>query len=124
MHSLSAGLPIRAQTLRRATASAGSAFDECIITQTEEVASFPLARYHSSMATSLSARVAASRERLKAAGGRAIPRGMLQPDAAQALAELLAAGYAPSETGVISTALLDAQKKLNRAAKKHLTLAP
>lgn len=69
------------------------------------------------MATSLSARVAASRERLKAAGGRAIPRGMLQPDAAQALAELLAAGYAPSETGVISAALLDAQKKMNRAAK-------
>jgi hypothetical protein len=42
---------------------------------------------------------------------------MLQPDAAQALAELLAAGYGPTETGVISAALLDAQKKMNRAAK-------
>jgi hypothetical protein len=83
----------------------------------KKLQAFPLARYHPSMATSLSARVAASRERLKAAGGRAIPRGMLQPDAAQALAELLAAGYGPTETGVISAALLDAQKKMKRAAK-------
>lgn len=76
------------------------------------------------MAVSLSERVKKSKLALIERGGRAIPRGMLQPDAAQALAELLAARYAPSETGVISTALLDAQKKMNRAAKKHLTLAP
>jgi len=42
---------------------------------------------------------------------------MLQPDAAQALAELLSAGYAPTESGVIATALLDVQKKLRRTAK-------
>lgn len=66
------------------------------------------------MATSLSERVRASRERLKLAGGRAIPRGMLKPDAAAALAALLTAGYADSEAGVISAALLDAQKKIRR----------
>lgn len=74
-----------------------------------------LERYHPPMATSLSERVRASRERLKQAGGRAIPRGMLQPDAAAALADLLAAGYAGTETGVISTALLDAQRKISRS---------
>ena len=71
--------------------------------------------YHSPMATSLSARVAASRERLKAAGGRAIPRGMLQPAAAQALADLVATGYAESPVAVISAALLDAQRKISRS---------
>jgi hypothetical protein len=39
---------------------------------------------------------------------------MLKPDAAAALAALLTAGYADSEAGVISAALLDAQKKIRR----------
>lgn len=39
---------------------------------------------------------------------------MLKPDAAAALAALLTAGYADSEAGVISAALLDAQKKISR----------
>lgn len=69
------------------------------------------------MAVSLSERVKRSKLALIERGGRAIPRGMLQPDAAQALAELLAAGYAPTESGVIATALLDVQKKLRRTAK-------
>lgn len=77
----------------------------------------PLERYHCAMALTLSERVAASREKLKAAGGRAVPRGMLQPDAARALAELLDSGYAANETAVISAALLDAQKKLVRGQK-------
>ncbi len=66
------------------------------------------------MAVPLSQRVAESRARLIEAGGRSIPRGMLKPDAAQALADLVAAGYAATETGVIAAALLDAQKKLRR----------
>lgn len=45
------------------------------------------------------------------------PRGVLQPDAAAALAALLDAGYSDTATGVISAALLDAQKKLRRTAK-------
>ncbi len=69
------------------------------------------------MAVSLSERVKKSKLALIERGGRAIPRGMLQPDAAQALAELLSAGYAPTESGVIATALLDVQKKLRRTAK-------
>lgn len=43
-----------------------------------------------------------------------MPDGHLQPDAAQALEDLLAAGYARSPVAVIATALLDAQRKLNR----------
>lgn len=46
-----------------------------------------------------------------------MPSGMLKPDAAQALAQLLTAGYADSEAGVIAAALLDAKKKMERAPK-------
>jgi hypothetical protein len=76
-----------------------------------------LAPYHLRMAVSLSDRVAASRQRVIDAGGRPIPRGMLKPDAAQALSDLIASGYADSEAGAISAALLDAQKKMQRAKK-------
>jgi hypothetical protein len=49
-------------------------------------------------------------------GGRRMPGGYLQPDAAQALADLIAAGYAGGAVAVISAALLDAQRKLGRAS--------
>lgn len=60
-------------------------------------------------------RVAQARQKLLQAGGRRLPTGYLQPDAAAALDALQAAGYAPSATGVIAAALLDAQRKLSRA---------
>ncbi|MEP6587152.1 MAG: GIY-YIG nuclease family protein [Polaromonas sp.] len=53
---------------------------------------------------------------LIARGGRRIPDGYLQPHEAQALAELLAAGYAQSAAGVVARALLDAQKGLKKVA--------
>lgn len=58
------------------------------------------------------AAVRRSESALKQRGGRRMPNGMLQPDAAQALADLVAAGYAASPVAVISAALLDAQKKV------------
>lgn len=51
---------------------------------------------------------------LIARGGRRMPGGHLQPDAAQALAELVAAGYADGAVAVISAALLDARRKMKR----------
>lgn len=59
-------------------------------------------------------RVAKARAKLLQDGGRRLPTGYLQPDAAAALDALLAADYAPSATGVISAALLDAQRKIER----------
>lgn len=59
-------------------------------------------------------RVRRAEAALKERGGRRMPGGMLQPDAAQALDELIAAGYAGSPLAVISAALLDAKKKINR----------
>jgi len=44
-----------------------------------------------------------------------MPDGHLQPDAAQALADLVATGYAASPVAAISTALLDAQRKISRS---------
>ena len=65
------------------------------------------------MATTGSQRVAKARATLIQAGGRRV--GLwLQPDAAAALDALLLAGYAPNASGVISAALLDAQRKVSR----------
>ena len=50
-----------------------------------------------------------------------MPDGHLQPDAAQALADLVASGYAASPVAAISTALLDAQqKRLAQVSKRDL----
>jgi hypothetical protein len=51
---------------------------------------------------------------LKARGGRRIPSGYLQPEEAQALDELIKAGYAASPLAVMKSALLDAHKKVKR----------
>lgn len=61
-----------------------------------------------------SQRVRRAESALKARGGRRMPDGHLQPDAAQALADLVQAGYAPSQVAVISAALLDARRKVKR----------
>lgn len=63
----------------------------------------------------LSQRVTRSNDKTISKGGRRMPDGMLQPEAAQALDDLVAAGYAPSRVAVISTALLDARRKLGRS---------
>lgn len=60
-------------------------------------------------------RVAKAREKLLQDGGKRLPTVYLQPDAANALAALLAAGYGPNVAGVLSAALLDAQRKVARA---------
>lgn len=46
--------------------------------------------------------------RLRERGGKRLPGGTLQPDAAAALAALLGAGYAPSATACIARALIEA----------------
>ena len=69
----------------------------------------------------LSQRVRDSEKALKARGGRRMPSGFLQPDAALALADLVAAGYAPSPVAVISAALLDAQMYMAREKLLRLT---
>lgn len=61
-----------------------------------------------------SQRVAQARERLVAAGGRRLPTCYLQPEAAAALDALLAAGYGSTVAGVLSAALMDAQRKISR----------
>lgn len=48
-------------------------------------------------------------------GGRRMPSGYLQPEEAKALAELLAAGYAPNVVACIATAIKDAHKKIKRS---------
>ena len=53
-----------------------------------------------------SERVRRANAALVARGGRRMPDGYLQPDAAQALADLVATGYAPSPVAVIAKALL------------------
>lgn len=50
-------------------------------------------------------------------GGKRLPDGYLKKEAAQALESLLSAGYADSRIGVISAAILDAQKKMQRTQK-------
>lgn len=59
-------------------------------------------------------RVRRAEAKLKEAGGRRIPGGFLQPDAAQALDALVSSGYARSPVAAISTALLDAERKVKR----------
>lgn len=66
---------------------------------------------------SAAARVRRAESALKAKGGRRMPNGMLQPDAAAALDDLVAQGYAVSPVAAISAALLDAQKKMRRSLK-------
>lgn len=61
-------------------------------------------------------RVRRAEASLKERGGRRMPNGYLQPDAANALDALVATGYALSPVAVISAALLDAQRKVNRKA--------
>lgn len=63
----------------------------------------------------LAQRVRDSEKALKARGGRRMPSGFLQPDAALALADLVASGYALSPVAVISAALLDANRKITRS---------
>lgn len=58
-------------------------------------------------------RVRRAEAKLKEAGGRRIPGGFLQPDAAKALESLVQSGYAASPVAVISTALLDARARLS-----------
>ena len=53
-----------------------------------------------------SQKVARSQTRLVNRGGRRMPSGYLQPDAAAALQKLVDCGYAPSPVSVISKALL------------------
>jgi len=50
--------------------------------------------------------------RLRDRGGRRLPGGTLQPDAARALDALVAAGYAPSATACIARALVEAADRL------------
>lgn len=66
------------------------------------------------MATTNAERVARARQKLLQEGGRRLPTGYLQPNAAAALDALLAAGYATTATGVIAAALLDAQRKVGK----------
>lgn len=51
-------------------------------------------------------RVARAQAALVERGGRRMPSGYLQPDAAAALKKLVASGYAPSPVSAISKALL------------------
>jgi len=61
------------------------------------------------------ARVRKAEATLKERGGRRMPSGYLQPDAAQALVDLVLAGYGKSPLAVISAALLDARRKISRS---------
>ena len=69
------------------------------------------------MPTPTTEQVSASRKRLADAGGMRV-EALLQPDAAEALRRLLAAGYGASKAAVIARALLDAANN----HKKHSTL--
>lgn len=61
-----------------------------------------------------SARVRKSEAALKLRGGRRMPGGFLQPQAAQDLADLLEAGYRESAVGVISAALREVRKTFTK----------
>lgn len=63
-------------------------------------------------------RVKRAEDKAIAAGARQTPRGLLSPDAAQALDDLQRSGYAGSATGCISRALVDSALKL-RNEKDH-----
>ena len=53
---------------------------------------------------------------LKERGGRRMPNGYLQPEAYQALQELVTAKYARSASAAINQALIDAKKRLKKSA--------
>lgn len=55
-------------------------------------------------------------------GGRRMPSGYLQPDAAKVLAELVTSGYGPSPVAVIVCALFDAHKKMARSSAHDVEL--
>ena len=55
-----------------------------------------------------------SEDALKERGGRRMPNGYLQPDAWQALQELVKADYAKSASAAINQALIDAKKRLKK----------
>lgn len=59
-------------------------------------------------------RVRDSEARSLEAGAMRMPGGLLKPDVAQALIELVNAGYADGKTAVISRALLEARKRLKK----------
>lgn len=59
-------------------------------------------------------RVRRAKDKAIQAGGKRLPDGIMPPPVAQAMRALLDAGYADSAMGVISNALLDAQRKLKR----------
>lgn len=61
-----------------------------------------------------SQRVIKANKALLARGGKRMPGGYLQPGTAQALADLVASGYAPSPLAAIVAALHDAHKKVKR----------
>ena len=61
-----------------------------------------------------SERVARSNAALVARGGRRIG-GYLQPEAARALEALAQAGYGKNQVGIVSRALLDAQRRMSKA---------
>ena len=70
----------------------------------------------------LSVRVRKSEAALRKRGGRRLPGGSLQPDAAQALDALLAAGYAPSATAAISRALIEAAGREGGVAESRMVV--
>jgi hypothetical protein len=56
----------------------------------------------------LAERVERAKAKAMKAGARRTPSGMLRPQAAEALAKLRSIEYAPSETGCIEAALIEA----------------
>ena len=59
-------------------------------------------------------KVQRSQAALVARGGRRIG-GYLQPEAAQALADLAQADYGKNQVDIVSRALLDAQRRISKA---------
>lgn len=59
-------------------------------------------------------RVKKSNAALVQRGGRRAPDGYLQPDEAQALADLLSADYADTPIAVVRAAIMDAHRKISR----------
>ena len=68
-------------------------------------------------------RVRSAEAALAARGGRRMPNGHLQPDAAQALQSLVDGGYASSPVAAISAALLDAERSLRRKSRGRISPA-
>lgn len=66
----------------------------------------------------LSLRVRESEARSIDAGAVRVPGGLLPPNAAVALTELLESGYANSKVGVISKALIEVRKRHGRGSQK------